>query len=90
MEGHFGATFRRWKAPYMYSNDTNYIFPVNSFAIGGRRTIAKGAFGAQGELGTEGGAQFGAQGPCPPPLPSAYTPGTDTKLRPRVVGYSGG
>ena len=27
---------------------SNYIFPVKSFAIGGRQTIAKGAFGAQG------------------------------------------
>ena len=26
----------------------NYIFPVKTFAIGGRRKIAKGAFGAQG------------------------------------------
>ena len=48
MEGLFGGTFRRWRAP-------NYIFPVNTFAVGGRRTIAKDAFGAQGGGGWPSG-----------------------------------
>ena len=38
---------------------SNYIFLVNTFAIGGRRTIAKGVFGAQGGHG---------------PVPPAYAP----------------
>ena len=29
---------------------SNYIFPVKTFAIEGRQTIAKGAFGAQGDM----------------------------------------
>ena len=40
---------------------SNYIFPVKTFAIGGRQTIVKGAFGAQG-------------GPWPSG-PHAYAPG---------------
>ena len=51
-----GGTFRRnfsgLRAP------SNYIFPVKTFAIGGRQTIAKGAFGAPG----------GAMAQCPPCL----------------------
>ena len=43
LEGLFGGTFCRWRAP-------SYIFPVDTFAIGGRQTIAKGAFGAQGGM----------------------------------------
>ena len=46
--------YRRWRV--------HYIFPVKTFAIGGRQTIAKGAFGAQGR----------AWPSAPPP---AYAPG---------------
>ena len=42
---------------------SHYIFPVNTFAIRGRRMIAKGAFGAQG-----------GHGPVSPPHPHPPTP----------------
>ena len=58
MEGRFGATFHRWRAP-----EDNYILPVNTFAIVGRRKIAKDAFGAQG----------GGHGPVPPAYAPAHT-----------------
>ena len=51
--GDSGDAARCWRAP-------NDIFPVETIAIGGRQTIAKGAIGAQG----------GAW----PSVPSAYTP----------------
>ena len=53
LKGLFVVGWRRWRAP------SNYIFSVNTFAIGGSRTFAKSAFGAQG-----------AHGPVPPPLPT--------------------
>ena len=43
---------------------SDYIFRVKTFAIGGRQTIAKGAFA------------FGAQGGGHAPVPPAYAPGS--------------
>ena len=60
LEGLFGASFRRWRTP---SGALQLHFPCKTFAIGGRRTIAKGAFGAQG----------GPHGPVPP-LPTLLAP----------------
>ena len=56
LEGLSGGTFRRWRAP---EGALQLHFPCKTFAIGGRRTIAKGDFGAQGGHG---------------PVPPAYAP----------------
>ena len=48
LEELFGGTFRRWRAP---EGVLQLHFPCKTFAIGGRRTIANGAFGAQGGHG---------------------------------------
>ena len=45
LEGLFGGTFCSWRAP---SGAFQLHYPCKAFAIGGRRTIAKGAFGARG------------------------------------------
>ena len=52
-----GGTFRRnffgpegALRPEKAQAPSNYIFPVKTFAIGGRQTIVKGAFGAQGGM----------------------------------------
>ena len=45
LEGLSGGTFRRWRGP---EGALQLHFPCKTCAIGGRRTIAKGAFGAQG------------------------------------------
>ena len=76
LEGLFGGTFRRWRAPsnYIFLINTrrlfvvggrlrapSNIFSVNTIAIGGRRTIAKGAEAPKGGM-----AQWP---PCRPILP---------------------